>query len=210
MQASYKLSGDFKKITLGLSVGDYLPFIVIGRARLTTEDIAALLETSAGGARDLINGHLEEGSGLKELNLTEHMAIHFGWKNNEPVIKIASRARPQERCHLDYAEWNTLCLTEFCITAHLNRLIRCKVNAQAYIERLFNALFVREMEKKFEDTCDRHPSHVFYSDCCIVMKKLCTKVLDCDEYLFLSEMVLYHFKFLYTLYKKTPIHHYRR
>ena len=205
MRASYKLSEESKTLVMGLSVGDYQPFLRIGQVRLTIEDITALLETKPGGARELINHHLENGSNMIDLHLTNRISIEFGWMKEEAVITVASRSHPQERCNLDYAEWNTLCLLDYCITAHLNRLLRCSVNAKKYIQRLFNTLFEREFEKLYEDTCDPPPFYQFYSDCCIVMKRLCERILDHDEYLFLSEMCLYHLSFLYDLYRETPV-----
>jgi len=141
MRASYKLSEESKTLVMGLSVGDYQPFLRIGQVRLTIEDITALLETKPGGARELIIHHLENGSNMIDLHLTNRISIAFGWMKEEAVITVSSRSHPQERCNLDYAEWNTLCLLDYCITEHLNRLLRCSVNAKKYIQRLFNTLF---------------------------------------------------------------------
>lgn len=194
LQASYKL-GDELKLTLGLSAKDYQPFICIGKVYLNIEDIEALLKH--GGARDFINTHLEQGSGMVDWHLTDRIDIVFCWKMNEPVIKLVARHHQQNRSYLDYREWNTLCLLEFCITGHLNRLIRCGLKADTYIKHLFNGLRRRDFEKQFEDTCDPSPTSIFYSDCCIVMKDLCERILDFDEYVFLSEMCLYHLNYLY-------------
>jgi len=209
MRASYRLCGGSKLLTLGLSVGDYQPFILIGTVHLTVEDIITLLETKSGGARGLINAHLEDGLRMTDLHLFRRIIVVLSWKNKEPVIAIVSRDRPQERCHLNYGEWNTLCLLDYCITGHLNRQLRCSANANAYIKRLFNGLFEREFEKLSEDTCDPPPLYQFYSDCCIIMRRICTRILDQDEYLFLSKMCLYHLRYMCYLFKKTPINHYR-
>jgi len=55
MRASYKLSEESKTLVMGLSVGDYQPFLRMGQVRLTIENITALLETKLGGARELID-----------------------------------------------------------------------------------------------------------------------------------------------------------
>ena len=59
------------------------------------------MEAKSGGARELINAHLEDGSRMADLHLSRRIIVVFSWKNKEPVIAIVSRDRPQERCHLD-------------------------------------------------------------------------------------------------------------
>jgi len=83
---------------MGLIVGDYQPFLRIRQVRLNIEDITALLETNPGGAHELIIHHLENGSNMIDLHLTNRISIEFGWMKEEAVITVASRTHPQERC----------------------------------------------------------------------------------------------------------------